>query len=148
MQALKIGSFRLKINFKTNLLLRSPFDLLKTRIKTLPTHPRPKAGLVFPKYESFMKKRHMLSSKKDKVGPTHQAYHDTRVLCNIFLVRNKSLTSPNACTFPSALRSNIGSPGYSFLFVVAISRNIFSVSVTFPFSNKYLDDSGVNLQET
>ena len=32
--------------------------------------------------------------------------------------------------------------------MAAIPRKIFSVSVTFPFNNKYLDDSGVNLQET
>ena len=33
------------------------------------------------------------------------------------------------------------------MFVAAMRRNICSVSVTFPLSSKYLDDSGVNLKE-
>lgn len=51
---------------------------------------------------------------------TYQAYQDTSVLWYIFLVRNKSLKSPSACTFPSAFGSWRDSFGYSFLLVVAI----------------------------
>ena len=78
---------------------------------------------------------------------TYQAYQDISVLWHIFLVRNKSLKSPMFCTFPSAFGLKRGSSGYSFLLVVAIFRRISSVSSTFPFSNKYLADSGIYLEK-
>ena len=77
---------------------------------------------------------------------TYQAYQDTSVLWHIFLVWNKSLKSPSRCTLPSAVGSRSGSLGYSFLLVLAICLRISSVSANFPFNNKYLEDSGVNLQ--
>ena len=77
----------------------------------------------------------------------YQAYQQTRVLCVNFLVRNKSLTSPRLWTFPWAFGFVRGSSGYSFLFVTAILRRMFSASAVLPFKSKYLEDSGTNLNE-